>query len=180
VSHDLQYKNENSVPREIRRAIHRVSALLETIDLEFERVLEQRAVYRGDLAADGVQEDQALNVDIVEQLVRAAYPPENEVGDEDYDELLITLTELGVATAGSLKKLIDDYREYALKEDEKTARKLYEEIGESGESPYDVSRLERGIFLALTGLLNVSLQKAFGDAAWNAAWEKATSDRLYE
>src|SRR5262249_41621118 len=34
-SHTLQYKNEASVPPGIRRAIHRVSALLETVDLEF-------------------------------------------------------------------------------------------------------------------------------------------------
>ena len=39
-SHVLQYKHESGVPSELRRTIHRVSALLETVDLEFERVIE--------------------------------------------------------------------------------------------------------------------------------------------
>lgn len=38
-SHVLQYKQEASVPLPVRRSIYRVSALLETVDLEFERVL---------------------------------------------------------------------------------------------------------------------------------------------
>ncbi|MDD5094450.1 MAG: RelA/SpoT domain-containing protein [Dehalococcoidia bacterium] len=44
-SHTLQYKHEHGVPRPIRRAIHRVSALLETVDLEFERALQEREAY---------------------------------------------------------------------------------------------------------------------------------------
>ena len=44
-SHKLQYKHEESVPPPIRRSIHRVSALLETVDLEFERVLTDRGTY---------------------------------------------------------------------------------------------------------------------------------------
>ncbi len=39
-SHKLQYKQEQSVPEPVRRSINRVSALLETVDLEFERVLQ--------------------------------------------------------------------------------------------------------------------------------------------
>lgn len=38
-SHKLQYKSESNVPAPIRRSIYRVSAILETVDLEFERVL---------------------------------------------------------------------------------------------------------------------------------------------
>ena len=41
-SHKLQYKRESSVPYPIRRSIHRVAALLETVDLELERVLSER------------------------------------------------------------------------------------------------------------------------------------------
>jgi putative GTP pyrophosphokinase len=35
-SHILQYKNEENIPEPIKRSIHRVSAILETVDLEFE------------------------------------------------------------------------------------------------------------------------------------------------
>lgn len=48
-SNKLQYKQEESVPPAVRRAISRASALLETLDLEFERVLIERDAYRGDL-----------------------------------------------------------------------------------------------------------------------------------
>ncbi len=41
-SHVLQYKHEESVPEPVRRSIYRVSALLETVDLEFERVLTEK------------------------------------------------------------------------------------------------------------------------------------------
>lgn len=44
-SHELQYKIEKEVPSEIKRSINRVSALLETIDLEFERVLSEKDIY---------------------------------------------------------------------------------------------------------------------------------------
>jgi ppGpp synthetase/RelA/SpoT-type nucleotidyltranferase len=44
-SHKLQYKREASVPVPIRRSINRVSALLEMVDLEFDRVLLEREQY---------------------------------------------------------------------------------------------------------------------------------------
>jgi putative GTP pyrophosphokinase len=45
-SHVLQYKQEESVPPPLRRTINRVSALLETVDLEFDRALKEREKYR--------------------------------------------------------------------------------------------------------------------------------------
>jgi putative GTP pyrophosphokinase len=44
-SHKLQYKHEASVPAQLRRSINRASALLETIDLEFDRLLVERDTY---------------------------------------------------------------------------------------------------------------------------------------
>src|SRR5260370_2134976 len=41
-SHILQYKHEKAVPESIRRAIHRLSAVLETVDQGFEAVLKQK------------------------------------------------------------------------------------------------------------------------------------------
>ncbi len=44
-SHVLQYKSAFSVPATLRRTIYRAAALLETVDLELERVLDERASY---------------------------------------------------------------------------------------------------------------------------------------
>jgi hypothetical protein len=43
-SHILQYKKESSVAPKTRRDIHRIAALLETVDLEFEKVLKRTPV----------------------------------------------------------------------------------------------------------------------------------------
>ena len=60
-SHELQYKIEQEVPSEMKRSINRVSALLETIDLEFERVLSEKESY-----VDKIEHN--TKVDIVEFL----------------------------------------------------------------------------------------------------------------
>ena len=44
-SHKLQYKQEKNVPPPLRRSIHRVSAILETVDLEFERLLNLSLIH---------------------------------------------------------------------------------------------------------------------------------------
>jgi ppGpp synthetase/RelA/SpoT-type nucleotidyltranferase len=51
-SHIFQYKREKSVPRQIRRAIHRVSALLETVDHQFEEILKQGEAYQNGTRKD--------------------------------------------------------------------------------------------------------------------------------
>jgi len=59
----LQYKQENAIPREISRDLHRVSALLETVDLEFEKVLKKRDDYRAGVVA--LDSNAELNVDLL-------------------------------------------------------------------------------------------------------------------
>ena len=66
-SHKLQYKAESSVPLPIRRSIHRVSALLETVDLEFDRVLQEREDYLKQAASR--QPTKPINVDVLAQIL---------------------------------------------------------------------------------------------------------------
>jgi len=44
-SHKLQYKQENNIPVPLIRSINRTAALLEMVDLEFERLLGERDSY---------------------------------------------------------------------------------------------------------------------------------------
>src|SRR2546423_3962108 len=66
-SHVLQYKHESSVPAGLRRTIHRVSALLETVDLEFERVVEENERYAATVEVN--ERDQELDVITLEKIL---------------------------------------------------------------------------------------------------------------
>lgn len=86
-SHKLQYKQEASVPPPVRRSIHRVSALLEMVDLEFERVLADRDDYRATILTQ--QGSRRLNADVLEATLDAQLPRANKMAFEPYSLLRI-------------------------------------------------------------------------------------------
>lgn len=65
-SHNLQYKKENDVPIEIQRSINRVAALLETVDLEFERVLKEKDTY-----IEEIKDSENSKIKFLEQPINA-------------------------------------------------------------------------------------------------------------
>jgi ppGpp synthetase/RelA/SpoT-type nucleotidyltranferase len=79
-SHVFQYKHESSVPFPVRRPLHRVAALLETVDSEFDRVLEQRDIYRKSIGPYSPTEE--LNVDLLEHILDEYLPKANKERDE--------------------------------------------------------------------------------------------------
>ena len=105
-SHLLQYKHESSVPFEVRRSINRVAALLETVDLEFERVLSERDSY---IAAILIEPNatEPLNVDTLKAILDARLPDANRSDHEDYADLEKYLKENGIETAKQLHGIID-------------------------------------------------------------------------
>ena len=119
-SHTLQYKHEESIPPPIRRAIHRASALLEIVDLEFERVLEQRENYREGVSVDI---DNQLNSDLLEKVLDSILPEKNKVLDrEDYADLLEDLFYFDIKTQKQLIDLWKKHRSASLKEDSERAK----------------------------------------------------------
>jgi ppGpp synthetase/RelA/SpoT-type nucleotidyltranferase len=106
VSHKLQYKQEAGVPPPLRRAINRASALLETVDVEFDRLLMARDEY---LEAESVASDpdELLNVDLVEAVLTKIFPVANKRESEDYDDLLDDLVNFGVDRVGRLKEVMN-------------------------------------------------------------------------
>jgi len=104
-SHKLQYKHEESVPIPVRRSINRVAAHLETVDLEFERVLEERENYLSDIKS--IDNNSQLNVEVLEQILDEILPPENKRhGNEDYSALIEDLQMIGIRTAGQLREFL--------------------------------------------------------------------------
>jgi len=159
-SHLLQYKKEKSVPVPIRRAIHRVSALLETVDLEFERLLEQREIYRE--AIDTSIHDAELNVDLVEKILDEYLPMKNKiVGDEDYAEFLHDLSQFNIVTVKELQDVINAHLKEALEDDKNQVK---ERIGEEDYYDGNIDRiLNDGVFFSHIGLARSVLQFEFGE-----------------
>lgn len=173
-SHKLQYKHEQSVPMPLRRSIHRVSALLETVDLELSRVLAERDLYISK-AANPLTFDVPLNVNVVIHLLDALLPPENKwTQAEDYDGLIENLRELGILSSHQLKSIIERHLQEVLKDDHEVAKRLSSRDDLQGEL---LDRVSRPAYFTHVALTRNTLRLEFGrddvDAIIKCGHEKA-------
>ncbi len=122
VSHKLQYKQEAGVPPPLRRAINRASALLETVDVEFDRLLIARDEY---LEAESVvsDPDELLNVDLVEAVLTKIFPSANKSESEDYNDLLGDLVNFGIDNVGRLREVMKRHYVKIMDEEKKYTKK---------------------------------------------------------
>lgn len=159
-SHKLQYKQEQGVPPPLKRSINRVSALLETVDLEFERVLSERQSYAE--AIDAAPPSGPLNVDLIAAILAELLPPQNHSADEDYSDLLQDLKSFDVKTAKDLRSLIKRNLRVALADD---AKRVKEEIEseDDGATISDIERVRRGVFFTHVGLTRMAMNAEFGE-----------------
>ena len=172
-SHSLQYKSEVGVPPAILRGVYRVSALLETVDLEFDRVLDERDRYRNqtrDLPAS-----EPLNVDLLRQVLMKLLPKNNgDAKDEnDSSELLEELSAFKIRTIEDLKQLIHKQLKAALVEDAQRVSSELKTIAAGVKvSARTRSRLESGAFFTHVGLVRNMLRLEFGDDALRRIFAK--------
>ncbi|MCP4610308.1 MAG: hypothetical protein GY845_16480 [Planctomycetes bacterium] len=163
-SHNLQYKQEDNVPKTVRRSIYRVSALLETVDLEFERVLSEREEYVKELKPE--VQDEPLNVDLLKQILDAHIPIEHKGDHETYSMAVRWLSKCGIQKSSQLIDLIKRRLEYAMQKNAmEISGALYSanEFARTDESSrIMLERAERGVFYNHTGLLSVMLVKEYG------------------
>lgn len=163
-SHKLQYKREDSVPLPLRRSINRVSALLETVDLEFTRILSEREEYVSE-KVEGYTESEVLNVDLLARVLADIYPSENadHVRQEPYDILLRELRNAGISTPQELKDALIPMREMILREDKIRAAE-FDPTEEDDDEGLDetIERTSRGVFYTHVGLARVSLARRAG------------------
>lgn len=150
-SHVLQYKKESHVPPPLQRTINRVAALLETVDLEFERVLAEREEYTRDIAESAA--DAPLNTESLKALLDATLPEQNREEGEDYAALLDELRQAKVETTEQFAALIRKHLPNALRQEKEYVRMSRREIAEEGE-PIGTSkeRTERGVYFTHLGL----------------------------
>lgn len=157
-SHKLQYKQEQSVPIPLRRSINRVSALLETVDLEFERVLIERENYKDDSLRD-VNDSSGFDVLVLEAIGDKLLPKKNKkVGSEDYACLLSQLVEHGFSTVSEVESLINSHLEVVLAKD----RSRVEEERFKFDPNVDQDRINQGVFFSHVGLIRMCLTEEVG------------------
>jgi putative GTP pyrophosphokinase len=155
-SHNLQYKSIESMPVSVNRAINRVSALLEMVDLEFERVLVERDSYRNDVDVSGT--DDLLNVDLIEKTLDALLPAANK-GDEGFAELLDDLTNFGIQKQQELRDLVMRHLPAILEEERAVVSSIMNHA-RINRTPLN-GRYARGVFLTHVGLVRVALRQEF-------------------
>ncbi|WP_042367373.1 GTP pyrophosphokinase [Bacteroides neonati] len=134
-SHMFQYKNEVDVPKPLKRTIGRLSALLETVDLEFERVLTERDEYKKEIVAISYIENskEALNVDLLHDLLNRYFPNIDEPeGNYEYSDLLSELDILNIKTVGNLSSLIRQHYEELMTEQKRLANELLQNYQKTG------------------------------------------------
>lgn len=156
-SHKLQYKREESVPLPLRRAIYRVSALLETVDLELDRVLSERSTYISSNLADS-DADAGLNVDLVQIIAKELLPAENDDGENaGFDEVLAELGDVGITTARELRNLLASHLDRIMAADKKAIKAWGPHRGAAKE------RARRGVYFNFIGLIRQAMIEEFGE-----------------
>jgi len=123
-SHVLQYKQEAAVPLPVRRSINRVAALLETVDLELERTLRERADYSENL--DITTEDKQLDVDVLRAVLSDVISDSRYKPADPYGELLAELFDYSITTVGALRDFISANLAEAEKRDKEDVAALKE------------------------------------------------------
>jgi putative GTP pyrophosphokinase len=157
-SHTLQYKKESAIPPSVRRSINRVSALLETVDLEFERVLNERESYIKTKESSFPSEK--LNVDLIKQVLDSLLPLKNKTDDENYGRLFDDLKNHNITSRKQLIDLINKNLKAILKIDAEIV-KYCNENPKNAEYEIDLERLQKGIFYSHTGLVRSILEIEF-------------------
>lgn len=169
-SKELQYKSEENVPKPLLRSIGRISALLETVDFEFERLIAERKNYLETLTSDLKPTKSArLNVDNLKAIVDKTLPEIYKDEEEQHSELLHELNYFGIDDTSKLTEFLKKNIKEAIKSDQKIVNELKRLKNEPNllaeyEYEYDSYRIKLGIYYTQTGLIrqifqNVSAKK---------------------
>ena len=161
-SHLLQYKKELDVPIPLRRSINRVAALLETVDLEFDRVLIDRDQYIEEIKI--TDEKLPLNSDILKRIIDEISPLENKEGNENYARLLDELRNRNITLVHQLRNILTKHKDAVIEYDKETVgRKLYEIAGGELPSGFYRERLKKGVYFNHEGLCRIAVQMELGE-----------------
>jgi ppGpp synthetase/RelA/SpoT-type nucleotidyltranferase len=138
----LQYKQLRAVPPSVQRSLLRLAAILELVDIEIERVSQEKLAYSAN-AMQNLNLDEPLNVDLVSKILEKELPEEHRVPDDPYATLFDELTQNGVNTTGQLLNLIQEFGDTAMALNKQVAESVVnkdpaydDEIGKAGSGVY--------------------------------------------
>ncbi len=129
INHDLGYKSEFGVPREVAREFSRIAGLLEIADNEFVRVRDDMRAYTDSIRRK-ITENRAddVNIDMIslseyvnrnkkmrELLEDIARISNAEIKNIDPESYIVQLKFLGKETLGDLQEMMEEDRELALR-----------------------------------------------------------------
>ena len=166
----LQYKTEQNVPKVLLRSIGRISALLETVDLEYERLLMSREGY---IQKIEIENESELNVDTLKLLLNKTLPNDNLDGNEDYSSVLIDITSLNINSLPELEKMINENLPRAVSQDKQIVDQIAGDIklGRISDYNYNIDRQEKGVFFNHIGLIRSILDAKYGKK-WKEIFNK--------
>ena len=159
-SHKLQYKQEANIPSPLRRSIHRVSALLETVDLELNRVNIERNEYISTVSKV-MDSSISIDVDTLAKVLAEQWSPKNlSPSEEEYDSLVSELRYFEITTVGQLREFIKQFRDEILAHEKETVErmKLREDL-----SVLFKERVSNGYYFTQVALTRIALRRKFGE-----------------
>jgi len=174
VSNKLQYKQDESVPKPLKRSISRISALLEIVDSEFENLLQIREKYITNINIETFKtENEKLNVDNLKEILDKKLPSNFKIKSDNFSELLDNLITLGYQNSNDLILLIDDQLQNAIKKNTEICnefRRNYETVGSAKSDSYhidndndeEINRVLSGTFFSQVGLIRKMLEIELG------------------
>lgn len=177
-SHILQYKHESSAPLQLRRTISRVSALLETVDLEYERVLSERQIYIEGIHLAPLSTH--LDVDLLRMVLDKELPATNKDAVEDYSDLLPELEHFNLATIGKVTAMLRKHLKVLLKEDKETAKAHLKAAEDNDEelTKREAERYNRGVYFTHVGLTRLAIGEEIGYEKWKNGWYRRATKEL--
>jgi ppGpp synthetase/RelA/SpoT-type nucleotidyltranferase len=161
-SHILQYKRERDVPIPIQRSINRAAALLEVVDLEFERVLNERQKYI-ETSPLSIDDYEPLNTDTLRILLDELLPPQNKSDVEEYSMVLDELEYLNCNDQKSMREIIGKHISEIKKSDAELVVKFKQKEKDGLPIiPQIKKALEKDAVMAHTGMVRNALRREFG------------------
>jgi putative GTP pyrophosphokinase len=160
-SHVLQYKKEAHVPIPLRRSINRAAALLETIDLEFERLLLEREVYTQEIRVQ--DENLPLDTESLRRALDEVLPAQNRAQNDDYAALLDDLLTLNITTTDKLKQIVAKHLREVMKSEGQEMDRCAKEVQKNEEpTGTSIARFQAGVYFTHVGLAREALREEFG------------------
>lgn len=126
-AHYLNYKGRKDVGKPLQRPLSRISALLELIDEEYDRLLNLKEEYLKN--ADISDSLETLNVDLLSKMIKEEFPDNKGFAlDEDMSSILDNLFRFEVKTVKDFRNLLDKHKAKVLEHQEIGFKIMREQI----------------------------------------------------